>query len=68
MTSRRHVTRRTNQQEMAAINKEMREKVVEEVKVKLEKMSTEEDNEVMDDIELLLDLEEVQQLEDQISN
>ena len=50
MTSRRHVTRRTNQQEMAAINKEMREKVVEEVKVKLEKMSTEEANEVMDEI------------------
>jgi len=46
----------------------MREKAVEEVKVKLEKMSTEEANEVMDDIELLLDLEEVQQLEDQISN
>ena len=46
----------------------MREKAVEEVKVKLEKMSTEEVNEVMDDIELLLDLEEVQQLEDQISN
>ena len=46
----------------------MREKAVEEVKVKLEKMSTEKANEVMDDIELLLDLEEVQQLEDQISN
>ena len=60
MTSRRHVTRRTNQQEMAAINKEMREKVVEEVKVKLEKISTEEANEIMDDIELLIDLKEVQ--------
>ena len=46
----------------------MREKAVEEVKVKLEKMSTEKANEVMDDIELLLDLEEVQQLEDLISN
>ena len=46
----------------------MQEKAVEEVKVKLEKMSTEEANEVMDDIELLLDLKEVLQLEDQVSN
>ena len=39
-------TRRTNWKERAAIKKEMREKAVEEVKVKLEKMSTEEANEV----------------------
>ena len=60
--------RRTKQQERAAIKKEMREKAVEEVKVKLEKMSAEEANEVMDNIELLIDVEEVQQLEDEISN
>ena len=60
--------RRTKQQERAAIKKEMREKAVEKVKVKLEKMSAEEANEVMDNIELLIDVEEVQQLEDEISN
>ena len=63
-----HKARGTNQQERAAIKKEMREKAVEEVKAKLEKMSTEEANKVMDDIELLIDLEDVQQLEDHISN
>ena len=52
-----------------AIKKEMQEKAVEEVKVKLlENMSAEEANEIMDDIELLIDVEEVQQLGDEISN
>ena len=60
--------RKTKQQEKAAIKKEMREKAVEEVKVKLENMSAEEVNEIMDDIELLIDVEEVQQLGDEISN
>ena len=38
------------------------------MKVKLENMSAEEVNEIMDDIELLIDVEEVQQLGDEISN
>ena len=65
---KKRTARKTKQQEKAAIKKEMREKAVEEVKVKLENMSAEEVNEIMDDIELLIDVEEVQQLGDEISN
>ena len=46
----------------------MQEKAVEEVKVKLEKMSAEKANKLMDTIELLIDSEEVQQLKDEIGN
>ena len=46
----------------------MREKEVEEVKVKLENMSAEEVNELMGTIELLIDSEEIQQLKDKIGN
>ena len=47
--------------------KEKREKALEEVKVKLEKMSAEEANEVLADIDLVIDLEEIEEFEDQMS-
>ena len=52
----------------ASVKKEKREKALEEVKVKLEKMSAEEANEVLADIDLVIDLEEIEEFEDQMSH
>ena len=52
----------------ASVKKEKREKALEEVKVELEKMSAEEANEVLADIDLVIDLEEIEEFEDQMSH
>ena len=52
----------------ASVKKEKREKALEEVKVKLEKMSAEEANKVLADIDLVIDLEEIEEFEDQMSH
>ena len=62
---RQHI--QTKQLQRAAVKKEKREKALEEVKVKLEKMSAEEANEVLADIDLVIDLEEIEEFEDQMS-
>ena len=56
------------QLQRAAVKKEKREKALEEVQVKLEKMSAEEANEVLADIDLVIDLEEIEEFEDQMSH
>ena len=58
----------TKQLERAAVKKEKREKALEEVKVKLEKMCAEEAYEVLADIDLVIDLEEIEEFEDQMSH
>ena len=60
--------KQTKQLERAAVKKEKREKALEEVKVELEKMSAEEANEVLADIDLVIDLEEIEEFEDQMSH
>ena len=57
----------TNQQEQAFVTKEKREKTLEEVKVKLENSSAEQGNEMLAEIDFMLDLEDIDQLEDQMS-
>ena len=60
--------KQNKQLQRAAAKKEKREKALEEVQVKLEKMSAEEANEVLADIDLVIDLEEIEEFEDQMSH
>ena len=60
--------KQNKQLQRAAVKKEKREKALEEVQVKLEKMSAEEANEVLADIDLVIDLEEIEEFEDQMSH
>ena len=60
--------KRNKQLQRVAVKKEKREKALEEVQVKLEKMSAEEANEVLADIDLVIDLEEIEEFEDQMSH
>ena len=62
------VSKNKKQLQRAAVKKEKCEKVLEEVKVKLEKMNAEEANEVLADIDLVIDLEEIEEFEDQMSH
>ena len=41
---------------------------MEEIEVKLENMSAEEANESLADIDVVIDLEEIEQIEDEMSN
>ena len=50
------------QQQWVAVKKEWHERALEEVK--LENLSTEEANEVLADIDLVIDLEDIEQFED----
>lgn len=60
--------RHDRQQKRAAVKKEKREKALEEIEVKLENMSAEEANEALADIDVVIDLEEIEQIEDEMSN
>ena len=58
----------TKQQKRAAVKKEKREKALEEVKVKLENLSAEEANEVLADIDSVIDLEDIELFEYEMSS
>ena len=58
----------TKQQQRAAVKREKREKALEEVKVKLENLSAEEANEVLADIDLVIDLEDIELFEYEMSS
>ena len=60
--------RHDRQQKWAAVKKEKREKALEEIEAKLETMSAEEANEALADIDLVIDLEEIEQIEIEMSN
>ena len=55
------------QQKRAAVKKEKHEKALKEIELS-SKMSTEEANEALADIDLVIDLEEIEQIEVEISN
>ena len=57
----------TKQQKQAAVKKKKCEKALEEVKVKLENLSAEEVNEVLADINLVIDSENIELFEYEMS-
>ena len=59
--------RHERQQKRAAVNNKKHEKVFKEIDVKLYKMSVEEANKALADIDLVIDLDEIEQIENKMS-
>merc|ERR1711862_652353 len=60
--------RQDRQQKRAAVKKEKRDKAYEEIEAKLEIMTAEEANEALADIDSAINLEEIEQIENEMSN